>query len=94
MARIARLIAALVFVSCITPANARSAASPSILLDPTSPTLATIGADAGELLNPGVPPGPGPLPLPIRSVTLAALGLVAAFGASRLTHFVSKESKA
>ena len=78
MGGIARLVIPLV-IACsttITPALARSAASPSMLLDPTSPTLASIGAEAGELLVPGVPPGPGPLPTPIRSLTLSALGLV------------------
>lgn len=47
-----------------------------MMLDPGSPTLVEIGAAAGELLSPSVPPGPGPLPEPIRSVSLAALGLV------------------
>ena len=47
-----------------------------MVLDPASPTLVTIGAAAGELLSPGIPPSPGPLPDPIRSASLSALGLV------------------
>ena len=59
------------------PAPGLAEGSPSLLLDPTSPTGTAIGAESGELLNPPVPPAPGPgLPLPLRSFTLAALGLV------------------
>jgi hypothetical protein len=60
------------------PAALHAEGTPSLLLDPDSPTLATIGAEAGEILDPPIPPAPGPgLPPPLRSFTLAALGLVA-----------------
>jgi hypothetical protein len=67
---------ALTAVLCVSPSLARSTSAPSMVLDPSSPTLVTIGAVAGELLSPGVPPSPGPLPDPIRSLSLSALGLV------------------
>jgi len=60
----------------VSPSPARSGAAPSMVLDPDSPTLVTIGATAGELLRPDIPPSPGPLSAPIRSVSLSALGLV------------------
>jgi len=67
---------ALMAVLCVSARPAQSAAAPSMVLDSSSPTLVTIGAVAGELLSPGVPPSPGPLPDPIRSLSLSALGLV------------------
>jgi len=54
-----------------------AAAAPSLLLDPSSPTLGVIAAEAGEVLSPSLPPGPGPLPGPVRAVGLSDLGLVA-----------------
>jgi hypothetical protein len=62
---------------CAHAGLARSAAAPSLALDPTSPTLTGIAAEAGEVLNPAAPPAPGPLAPPVRSFTLEALGLVA-----------------
>ena len=59
------------------PGSARAQPAPTFGLDPTSPTLVTIGASAGEALRPAVPPAPGPLAPPIRSLDLTALGLVA-----------------
>jgi hypothetical protein len=61
---------------CSWPGLAESTPAPSMMLDPSSPTLVAIAAEAGELLSPSNPPGPGPLPTPVRSVSLAALGLV------------------
>ena len=58
-------------------APASAATAPSMVLDTSSPTLATIGAASGEVLRPALPPAPGTLPAPIRAVTLADMGLVA-----------------
>ena len=62
---------------CAMPSPVFAAAAPSLLLDPSSPTLGVIGAEAGEILSPSLPPGPGPLPGPVRAFSLSALGLVA-----------------
>jgi hypothetical protein len=64
-----------------SPADGAGAA-PSLSLDPASPTLAATATAAGEVLNPAAPPGPAPplpagLAPPVRSLDLAALGLVA-----------------
>jgi hypothetical protein len=61
--------------------EARAGAAPSFALDPPSPTVAATGTAAGDVLNPAAPPAPAPplpdpLPLPVRSLDLAALGLV------------------
>jgi hypothetical protein len=58
------------------PMATHAAAPPSFALDAASPSLGALGAAAGEILNPTVPPAPGIGP-PVRSVSLAALGLVA-----------------
>jgi len=66
-----------ILASLAAPEAGRAVGSPSLLLDAASPTGATIGASAGEVLNPPNPPVPGPgLPPPLRSFPLAALGLV------------------
>jgi hypothetical protein len=61
--------------------EARSGAAPTFALDSASPSLAATGTTAGEVLNPAAQPGPAPplpaaLAPPIRSLDLAALGLV------------------
>jgi hypothetical protein len=58
------------------PGAAHAAAPPSFALDAASPSLPLLGAAAGEVLNPALPPAPAPGP-PVRSLPLAALGLVA-----------------
>jgi len=58
------------------PGAARAAAPPSFALDTGSPSVAVLGVAAGEVLNPAVPPAPG-IGSPARSVSLAAMGLVA-----------------
>jgi hypothetical protein len=75
--RCAGLAAWVVFLATNATGGLASAAAPSVALDATSPTLAAIGAQAGELLTPAAPPGPGPsLAPPFRSIDLSALGLV------------------
>jgi hypothetical protein len=61
---------------CALASPAQSAAAPSMMLGPGSPTLVTIGVEVGEVLSPAVPPSSGPLPDPVRAVSLSALGLV------------------
>jgi len=58
------------------PGAARAAAPPSLALDTASPSVAILGVAAGEVLNPALPPAPGIGP-PVRTVSLAAMGLVA-----------------
>ncbi len=57
------------------PDSAQTAAPPSLALDTGSPSVAVLGVAAGEVLNPALPPAPGPGP-PVRTVSLAAMGLV------------------
>jgi hypothetical protein len=47
-----------------------------MLLDDASPTLGVIGAAAGEVLRPAVPPSAGPLSAVVLSIGLTELGLV------------------
>jgi hypothetical protein len=58
------------------PGAAGAAAPPCFALDTGSPSVALLGVAAGEVLSPSVPPSPGIGP-PVRSVSLAAMGLVA-----------------
>ena len=68
-------ITILVFAMFLWSSDAQPAAAPSMLLDAGSPTLATIGAQAGDILSPAVAPAQGPLPVPLASLGLADLGL-------------------